>query len=108
MPIAVPIVAGTAVKGLAAQLMTKRLLQRHPGAFLITLANFGVTIPLHNSQRFIAADIRKQLMEQGRPPDCPVVMVGHSQGGLACLRYALDRSVVQQPSTNAADGIADW
>ena len=90
MPIAVPIVAGTAVKGLAAQLMTKRLLQRHPGAFLITLANFGVTIPLHNSQRFIAADIRKQLMEQGRPPDCPVVMVGHSQGGLACLRYALD------------------
>lgn len=90
MPLAVPFVAGTAIKGLAAHLMMNRVLQRHPSAFLITLANFGVTIPLHRSQQHIAADIRKNLMQQGRPPDSPVVMVGHSQGGLACLRYALD------------------
>ena len=90
MTLAVPIVAGTAIKGLAARFLMNRVLKRHPNAFLITLASLGVTIPLHRSQQHIAADIRSNLMQQGRPPDSPVVMVGHSQGGLACLRYALD------------------
>jgi len=91
MPIAVPIVAGTAIKGVAATLMMRGVLERHPNAFLITLANFGVTLRLHESQEHIAADIQKGLSEQGRPPDSPVVLVGHSQGALACLRYAIDR-----------------
>jgi pimeloyl-ACP methyl ester carboxylesterase len=83
-------VAGTAIKGLAATLMMRRVLERHPNAFLVTLASFGVTIPLHNSQHHLAEDIRKGLLEQDRRPDSPVVMVGHSQGALASLRYALD------------------
>lgn len=90
MPVAVPIVAGTAIRGVAATLMMRRVLERHPNAFLITLANFGVTIPLHKSQEHIEADIRKGMLAQGRDPAGPVVLVGHSQGALACLRYALD------------------
>lgn len=90
MPVAVPIVAGTAIKGVAASLMMRRVLQRHPNAFLITLASFGVTLPLQRSQDNIARDIRRGLLAQGRDPDAPVVLVGHSQGALACLRYAID------------------
>ena len=90
MPVAVPIVAGTAIRGVAATLMMRRVLERHPNAFLITLANFGVTIPLHKSQEHIETDIRKGMLAQGRQPDAPVVLVGHSQGALACLRYAID------------------
>lgn len=90
MPIAVPIVAGTAIKGVAATLMMRRVLERHPNAFLITLASFGVTVPLHRSQNSIGKDIRRGLIAQGRDPDSPVVLVGHSQGALASLRYAID------------------
>lgn len=89
-PIAVPIVAGTAIKGLAANLMMRGVMERHPNAFLITLQSYGITIPLHNSQEHIAEDIERGLAEQGKPPDAPLVLVGHSQGGLAVLRYALD------------------
>ena len=96
MPIAVPIVAGTAIKGVAATLMMRRVLERHPNAFLITLANFGVTLPLHRSQDNISRDIRKGLIAQGRDPDSPVVLVGHSQGALACLRYAIDHPLQVQ------------
>jgi pimeloyl-ACP methyl ester carboxylesterase len=88
--LAVPIVAGTAIKGLAATAMMRRVLERHPNAFLITLARFGVTLPLHRSQQHITADIRRGLAEMGRPPDSPVVLVGHSQGALAVLRYGID------------------
>ncbi|MEZ5184411.1 MAG: alpha/beta hydrolase [Candidatus Nanopelagicales bacterium] len=90
MPIAVPIVAGTAIRGVAATLMMRRVLARHPNAFLITLANFGVTLPLHKSQQHITEDIQRGLQRQGRDPDSPVVLVGHSQGGLAALRYGID------------------
>lgn len=90
MPVAVPIVAGTAIRGVAATLMMRRVLARHPNAFLITLANFGVTLPLHASQRHISEDIQRGLERQGRPPDSPVVIVGHSQGALASIRYAVD------------------
>lgn len=90
MPLAVPIVAGTAIRGVAATIMMRRVLQRHPNAFLITLANFGVTLPLHKSQKHLAEDIRRGLRDQGRAPDSPVVLVGHSQGALASLRYAVD------------------
>ena len=37
MPIAVPIVAGTAIKGVASNLMMRGVMERHPNAFLITL-----------------------------------------------------------------------
>lgn len=90
MPIAVPIIAGTAIKGVAATVMMRRVMQRHPNAFLITLANFGITVPLHKSQALIAADIEQGLADQGRPADNPIVLVGHSQGALAALQYALD------------------
>ncbi|HPE12697.1 MAG: alpha/beta hydrolase [Actinobacteria bacterium] len=90
MPIAVPIVAGTAIRGVAATLMMRRVLERHPNAFLITLASFGVTLPLHKSQEHISEDIQRGLHRQGRDPDSPVVLVGHSQGALASLRYAVD------------------
>lgn len=90
MQVAVPIVAGTAIKGVAASMMMHGVLERHPNAFLITLANFGVTLPLHRSQDSLARDIRKGLLAQGRDPESPVVLVGHSQGALACLRYATD------------------
>ncbi len=89
-PIAVPIVAGTAIRGVAATLMMRQVLQRHPNAFLITLASFGVTLPLRRSQDHLRLDIRRGLEQQGRDPDAPLVLVGHSQGGLACLRYAID------------------
>jgi pimeloyl-ACP methyl ester carboxylesterase len=90
MPVAVPIVAGTAIKGLAATVMLRGVLARHPNAFLITLERFGVALPLHRSQAHITRDIHKGLATQGRSTDCPVVLVGHSQGALACLRYAID------------------
>lgn len=90
MPVAVPIVAGTAIRGVAATLMMRRVLERHPNAFLITLANFGVTLPLHKSQQHLSDDIARGLKRQGRAPDSPIVLVGHSQGALASLRYALD------------------
>ncbi len=84
--LAVPIVAGTAIRGVAATLMMRQVLQRHPNAFLITLAAFGVTIPLRRSQEFLRLDIRRGLEESGRDPSDPLVLVGHSQGGLAVLR----------------------
>lgn len=90
MTVAVPIVAGTAIRGVAATLMMRRVLQRHPNAFLLTLAAFGVTLPLHRSQHHLGRDIRGGLLAMGRDPDDPVVLVGHSQGGLAVLRYAID------------------
>ncbi len=90
MDIAVPIIAGTAIRGVAATLMMRQVLRRHPNAFLITLAAFGVTIPLHRSQEHLARDIRKGLDGMGRDPGDPLVLVGHSQGGLAVLRYAID------------------
>ncbi|MCH9817119.1 MAG: lysophospholipase [Actinomycetia bacterium] len=90
MPVAVPIVAGTAIRGVAATMMMRGVLTRHPNAFLITLASFGVTLPLHRSQEHIRSDIRKGLRAQGRAEEAPVVLVGHSQGGLAVLRYAID------------------
>ncbi len=90
MPIAVPIVAGTAIRGVAATLMMRRVLQRHPNAFLITLAQFGVALPMEASQEHIAKDIARGLEKQGRNPDDPVVLVGHSQGAIASLRYAID------------------
>ncbi len=90
MTLAVPIVAGTAIRGLAATLMMRQVLRRHPNAFLITLASFGVTLPLHHSQLHLGQDIRSGLTAMGRSPDEPVVLVGHSQGGLAVLRYAID------------------
>jgi len=90
MPVAVPIVAGTVIRGLAATVMMRPVLERHPNAFLITLAQFGVTLPMDRSQQHIHDDIQKGLAEQGRDPDAPVVLVGHSQGGLAALRYAID------------------
>ena len=90
MNIAVPIVAGTAIRGVAATLMMRQVLQRHPNAFLITLASFGVTIPLHRSQEHLTRDIRRGLISIDRDPGDPLVLVGHSQGGLAVLRYAVD------------------
>jgi pimeloyl-ACP methyl ester carboxylesterase len=90
VPVAVPIVAGTAIRGLAATVMMRPVLERHHNAFLITLANFGVTMSMERSQKHLHDDIQKGLAEQGRAPDSPVVLVGHSQGALACLRYALD------------------
>ena len=90
MPVAVPIVAGTAIRGLAATVMMRQVLERHQHAFLITLANFGVTIPMSRSQKHIHDDICKGLERMGRPLDSPVVLVGHSQGALASLRYAID------------------
>lgn len=88
--VAVPIVAGTAIRGLAATLMMRRVLERHPNAFLLTLANFGVTLPMEASQTHLTRDIRKGLRKLGRHPDSPVVLVGHSQGAIASLRYAVD------------------
>ncbi len=93
VPVAVPIVAGTAIRGLAATVMMKPVLERHPNAFLITLANFGVTMPMERSQQHIHDDIQAGLAAQGRSPDAPVVLVGHSQGALACLRYAIDHPI---------------
>jgi len=90
VPVAVPIVAGTAIRGVAATLMMRRVLERHPNAFLITLANFGVTLPMDKSQEHISRDIQRGLERQGRAPDSPVVIVGHSQGAIASLRYAVD------------------
>lgn len=90
MPVAVPIVAGTAIRGVAATLMMRRVLERHPNAFLITLANFGVALPMQASQEHLTKDIRRGLERQGRKPDSPVVLVGHSQGAIASLRYAVD------------------
>ena len=37
--------------------------------------------------------IRAALLRQGRDPADPVVLVGHSQGGRAVLRYAIDHPV---------------
>jgi pimeloyl-ACP methyl ester carboxylesterase len=88
--IAVPLVAGTAVRGIAATILMRGVLQRHPNAFLITLKQWGLTIPLPRSQHHIERDIAAGLAKQGRPADSPVVLVGHSQGGLAVLRYAID------------------
>jgi pimeloyl-ACP methyl ester carboxylesterase len=90
VPVAVPIVAGTAIRGVAATVMMRSVLERHPNAFLITLAHFGVAMSLDRSQEHIHADIEAGLEAQGRDPGSPVVLVGHSQGGLASLRYAVD------------------
>ena len=70
--------------------MMRPVLQRHPNAFLITLANFGVTLDLTASQEHIRRDLTQMLRERGRARDSPVILVGHSQGALAVLRYAVD------------------
>lgn len=85
-----PILAGTAIRGLAATVMMRSVLERHPNAFLVTLAHFGVAMPLNGSQEHIHKDIQAGLERQDRAPDAPIVLVGHSQGGLAALRYAVD------------------
>lgn len=90
MPVAVGIVAGTAIRGAAATVMMRPVLERHPDAFLITLANYGVTLTMAQSQEHIRRDIAKALNQRGRARDSPIVLVGHSQGGLAVLRYTLD------------------
>ncbi len=90
MPVAVGIVAGTAIRGAAAGVMMRPVLERHPNAFLITLANYGVTLDMAASQEHIRRDLTKELRARGRARDAPIVLVGHSQGGLAVLRYALD------------------
>lgn len=89
-PVAVPIVAGTAIRGLAASLMMNGVLHRHPNAFLVTLEQWGISVRLDESQRHLFRAIRAGLLEQNRDPDQPIVLVGHSQGGLAVLRYAVD------------------
>ena len=88
--LAVPIVAGTAIRGVTASLMMNGVLQRHPNAFLITLERWGVSIRLDESQQYLSRAIRHGLLKQNRDPEAPVVLVGHSQGGLAVLRYAVD------------------
>jgi len=90
MPIAVPIVAGTAIRGIAANVMMRGVMERHPNAFLVTLQSFGLTVPLHRAQEQIARDVQRGLADQGRDPDSPLVLVGHSQGALAVLRYTLE------------------
>ncbi len=85
-----PIVAGTAIRGLAATVMMRGVLERHPNAFLVTLERWGVTIPLHHSQQYVADAIEQGMWRAGRDPAEPVVLVGHSQGGLAVMRYAID------------------
>lgn len=90
----VAIVAGTAIRGVAANLMMNRVLERHPNAFLITLANFGVTLPLGKSQQHLTRDIIANLRRRGCSPDDPLVMVGHSQGALAAMRYAIEHPSV--------------
>jgi pimeloyl-ACP methyl ester carboxylesterase len=87
---AVAIVAGTAVRGAAAAIVMRGVLQRHPSAFLVTLERGGVTVPLHESQHYLADELEQGLWRLGRDPSEPLVLVGHSQGGLAVMRYALD------------------
>lgn len=89
-PIAVPIIAGTAIRGAAASVTMNRVMQRHPNAFLITLEQWGITIRLEESQQYLSRAIRAGLLQQNRDPEQPLVLVGHSQGGLAALRYAVD------------------
>lgn len=72
--------------------MMRRVLERHPNAFLITLAHFGVAMGLDRSQGHIHDDIQRGLIARDRDADSPVVLVGHSQGGLAALRYAVDHT----------------
>ena len=90
--VAVPIVAGTAIRGLAATVIMRRVLARHENAFLITLAQFGVTLPLERSRSICIGTSRRGLPRRGATPGTPIVLVGHSQGALACLRYAIDHS----------------
>lgn len=90
MFVAVGLVAGTAIRGAGAKVMMRNVLQRHPDAFLITLANYGVTMSMAASQEHIRNDLTKELRVRGRAKDSPIVLVGHSQGGLAVLRYAID------------------
>lgn len=70
--------------------MMRGVLERHPNAFLITLAHFGVAMAMDRSQDHIHDDIQRGLAARDRALDSPVVLVGHSQGGLASLRYAVD------------------
>ncbi len=90
MSVPVVFVAGTAIRGVAARILMRGVMQRHPNAFLVTLEQWGVTIPLAESQAYLAEHIKAGLLRQGRGPADSVVLVGHSQGGLAVLRYAID------------------
>lgn len=78
------------MRGAAATILMRGVLARHPNAFLVTLERWGVTIPLHESQQYIADSLEQGMWRIGRDPAEPLVLVGHSQGGLAVLRYALD------------------
>ncbi len=89
--LAVGVVAGTAIQGVAAHLMFRRVLERHPNAFLVTLEHWGVTIRIRDSQSFVSEHLADGLTRLGRDPEEPIALVGHSQGGLAVLRYALDQ-----------------
>jgi len=57
--VAVVFVAGTAIKGVAARILMRGVMRRHPNAFLVTLEQWGVTIPLDESQVRLAEHIRK-------------------------------------------------
>ncbi|MEI6621821.1 MAG: hypothetical protein WCP28_07945 [Actinomycetes bacterium] len=90
MPIAVPIIAGTAIKGFVANIMMRGVMERHPNAFLVTLESLGLALPILHSQQHLYLDIQKGLDAQGRDWDAPLVLVGHSQGALAALRFTID------------------
>ena len=63
-PVAVPIVAGTAIRGMAANVMMNGVLRRHPNAFLVTLERWGVSVRLDESQTYLRREIRTGLMRQ--------------------------------------------
>ena len=84
----VAFIAGTAVRGAAASVLMRNVLARHPLAFLVTLASWGLTVPMSRSQTHILRDIDANLDRLGWPRDTPIGVVGHSQGGLAAARFA--------------------
>ena len=92
MPVAVPIVAGTAIRGVAATVMMRSVLERHPNAFLITLAHFGVAMSLDRSQEHIHADIEAGLEAQGRAPGSPS---SSSDTPRAAWRHCVTRSTTR-------------
>ena len=88
-PVAVPIVAGTAVTGAVASLLLYRVLRRHPHAFIVSLSGLGLTRSIDSYQSDLDTEIRGGLERIGLSTDSRLVVVGHSQGGLAAARYAM-------------------